>query len=549
MTRELCFERDSRSRFFDKVFLTNIPAFYKIRLYNEIAKRAKILVVFLREGNPDRNKDFYAEPRNFEWRTLPAGTQKQQARECVKLLRTLDYKELVIGGWDELSFWAAAFCSPRAKNAVVVESSYLESATSGPKAWVKRIFLSRISKAYCSGASNIKLVEMLGFRGNIKKTGGVGLYRRVPQPPFEPRERIKNFLYVGRLSPEKNPEFLVRAFAKLPELTLNVVGFGPQEEYLKSLAGMNVVFHGAVANAELPKFYQANDVFVLPSKSEVWGMVVEEALNNGVPVLVSDSVGCAEELIVGKNVGLIFKTDDEQDFIKNVERMRELKFYNDLRKTISQNAPEAIEIAQVKAYGGGVIRAICAKEKTIVKTGGVGLYRRVPQPPFEPRERVKNFLYVGRLSPEKNLEFLIRAFSKLPELTLNIVGFGPQEEYLKSLAGTNVVFHGAVANAELPKFYQANDVFVLPSKSEPWGMVVEEALNNGVPVLVSDRVGCAEEVVRDGENGLVFEACSETSFLLAVSRLANPEFYNHLRECIAKSDFEEVECAQIFSYL
>ncbi len=80
-------------------------------------------------------------------------------------------------------------------------------------------------------------------------------------------------------------------------------------------------------------------------------------------------------------------------------------------------------------------------------------------------------------------------------------------------------------------------------------MVVEEALNNGVPVLVSDRVGCAEEVVRDGENGLVFEACSETSFLLAVSRLANPEFYNHLRECIAKSDFEEVECAQIFSYL
>ena len=173
----------------------------------------------------------------------------------------------------------------------------------------------------------------------------------------------------------------------------------------------------------------------------------------------------------------------------------------------------------------------------------------MPQPPFEPRERVKNFLYVGRLSPEKNLEFLIRAFSKLPELTLNIVGFGPQEEYLKSLAGTNVVFHGAVANAELPKFYRANDVFVLPSKSEPWGMVVEEALNNGVPVLVSDRVGCAEEVVRDGENGLVFEACSETSFLLAVSRLEDSEFYNDLRKAISTRNPESIELLQVDAYL
>ena len=337
---------------YDIVFLSNFPAFYKVRLYNEIAKRAKILVIFLRDqgARGRRNADFCAEPKHFEFEVLPPTKSKRQAVKVVKTLKSLRYKELVIGGWNELPFWAAAFCSPRAKNAVVVESSYLESATSGPKAWVKRIFLSRISKAYCSGASNIKLVEMLGFRGNIKKTGGVGLYRRVPQPPFEPRERIKNFLYVGRLSPEKNPEFLVRAFAKLPEFTLNIVGFGPQEEYLKSLAGTNVVFHGAVANAELPKFYRANDVFVLPSKSEPWGMVVEEALNNGVPVLVSDSVGCAEELIVGKNVGLIFKTDDEQDFLEAVEKIRNPEFYNRLREDVSRRDAELVEEQQVDCY-------------------------------------------------------------------------------------------------------------------------------------------------------------------------------------------------------
>lgn len=335
---------------YEIVFLTNIPAFYKIRLYNRIADQTKILVIFLREANSDRNKDFYAEPRNFDWTTLPPGTQRRQAAACVKLLKTLDYKELVIGGWDELAFWAAAFFSPKEKNAVVVESSYLESVTTGPKAWLKRLFLSRISKAYCSGAANIKLVEMLGFRGNIVKTGGVGLYRRVPQPPFEARERVKNFLYVGRLSPEKNLEFLIRAFAKLPELTLNVVGFGPQETFLKSIAGTNVVFHGAVENAKLPEYYRENDVFVLPSKSEVWGMVVEEALNNGVPVLVSDRVGCAEEIVRKGENGTIFDAFSEADFLAAVHRIAAPALYNTLRKNIAAQNPEAIETAQIRAY-------------------------------------------------------------------------------------------------------------------------------------------------------------------------------------------------------
>lgn len=335
---------------FHSVFLTNVPAFYKIRLYNRIAEQAKILVIFLRETNPGRNKDFYAEPRNFEWITLSAGTRRQQARDCVKLLKTIEYKELVIGGWDELAFWATAFFSPKEKNAVAVESSYLESTTTGPKAWLKRLYLSRISKAYCSGASNIKLVEMLGFRGNVVKTGGVGLYRRVPQPPFEARECVKNFLYVGRLSPEKNLEFLIRAFAKLPELTLNVVGFGPQETFLKSIAGTNVVFHGAVENSKLPAYYRENDVFVLPSKSEPWGMVVEEALNNGVPVLVSDRVGCAEEIVRECKTGSIFDAFSESDFLAAAHRISEPGFYNTLRKNIAERSPDATELAQIFCY-------------------------------------------------------------------------------------------------------------------------------------------------------------------------------------------------------
>ena len=67
-----------------------------------------------------------------------------------------------------------------------------------------------------------------------------------------------------------------------------------------------------------------------------------------------------------------------------------------------------------------------------------------------------------------------------------MVGFGRIEAQLKAAAGKNIKFIGAVDNKDLPAVYRANDVFVLPSVSETWGLVVEEALNNGLPVLLSD---------------------------------------------------------------
>lgn len=101
------------------------------------------------------------------------------------------------------------------------------------------------------------------------------------------------------------------------------------------------------------------------------------------------------------------------------------------------------------------------------------------------------------------VEVFQRLKNTLPSLRLTIVGFGEQEDELRALAGANVTFAGAVNNKRLPEIYQAHDVFILPSKSEPWGLVVEEALNNGMPVIVSDRVGCHKALI-NAQNGLVF---------------------------------------------
>ena len=112
----------------------------------------------------------------------------------------------------------------------------------------------------------------------------------------------------------------------------------------------------------------------------------------------------------------------------------------------------------------------------------------------------------------------------------------------------NIHFLGAVNNVELPKVYQSHDVFILPSKKEPWGLVVEEALNNGMPVIVSDMVGCYETIVNE-DNGLVFKFDDKDSLMQAINRMSDVDYYNRLRKNISKYDFAKIEKEQVSCYL
>ncbi|MGG7663721.1 glycosyltransferase [Dyadobacter sp. BHUBP1] len=126
----------------------------------------------------------------------------------------------------------------------------------------------------------------------------------------------------------------------------------------------------------------------------------------------------------------------------------------------------------------------------------------------------KKFVYVGRLAPEKNLDTLIRAFDHTVRQTgadwqLLFVGDGPEKENLEKLvAGSGVagkvIFAGGFPWYQVPGWLAQSDVLVLPSKSEPWGLVVNEAMVCGMPVIVSDTCGCAGDLVQDGVNGFTF---------------------------------------------
>lgn len=129
------------------------------------------------------------------------------------------------------------------------------------------------------------------------------------------------------------------------------------------------------------------------------------------------------------------------------------------------------------------------------------------------------FLYVGRLAPEKNVEALLRSWLQYREdggaWPLVLVGDGPLAAALRTMAeasayASEVHFAGLRGSRELPPFYAFAGCFVLPSTREPWGLVVNEAMASGLPVIVSDRCGCAEDLVLHGRNGLIFDPAAES---------------------------------------
>ena len=138
-------------------------------------------------------------------------------------------------------------------------------------------------------------------------------------------------------------------------------------------------------------------------------------------------------------------------------------------------------------------------------------------------------LSIARLAPEKGLDTLVRAVAAAadPRLVLVLAGSGAERERLDALAaelGLRLVFLPDVPWARIVERFAIADVFALLSRHEPWGVVVNEAAACGLPLVVSDRVGAAFDLVEDGRNGWIVPADDPAAAGEAIRTLAtDPE--------------------------
>ncbi len=122
-------------------------------------------------------------------------------------------------------------------------------------------------------------------------------------------------------------------------------------------------------------------------------------------------------------------------------------------------------------------------------------------------------LYASKLQGRKHCDHLLQAFLQLRSSTslqpyLVIVGDGEKrtelEQQAKASGVEGILFTGFRNQSELPRFFDLSSVFVLPARHEPWGLIVNEAMASGLPVIVSSDVGCADDLVLNGENGFIY---------------------------------------------
>jgi len=134
-------------------------------------------------------------------------------------------------------------------------------------------------------------------------------------------------LYAGKFDHVKDPFLLLSAFANLNSQNIHLlfVGNGILETDLKNKVKSERLermhFMDFQNQSNLPAFYQACDLFCLPSKSETWGLVINEVMAAGKAVLVSDKVGCAADLVKNDINGYIFKSGDLNDLSEKLEKL------------------------------------------------------------------------------------------------------------------------------------------------------------------------------------------------------------------------------------
>lgn len=309
---------------YDTVFFMNHFGFYKTNLYNEIAKKQKILVIYLGETSEIRNSFFYKVEKNFEYKVINKGDYERRnifisILKLFFMIKKIKYNQIITMGWSTPEDIFISLISPKKKNSFICESSSYESSLKGVKKIIKKIILKRYTTAYVSGTPHKKIFDILKFKGEIKITGGVGIINRMVIK--EKKDTSFSFLTIARLSDEKNLELLIDVFNKL-EYNLTIVGSGPREDYLKSIANDNIKFISFVDNKKLNDLYSQYSVFILPSKSEPWGLVVDEAIYYQTPVIVSNMVGCNVDLVQKYDVGIIFNYNSEEELIDAVKEIK-----------------------------------------------------------------------------------------------------------------------------------------------------------------------------------------------------------------------------------
>jgi glycosyltransferase involved in cell wall biosynthesis len=345
--------------------LTEIPAPFRIPLFNALAARpdVELRVLFLAAADPRRRHyELHDDEWRFDRRVLPGRELRRGGRWIVlsrgvrRELRRFRPDAVAVGGWNQPAFWQALFYTRthRVPLLVWVESTLRDARSEArPLELAKRALVRGAAGAFVPGRASAEYARALGFPDEhiVVAPNAVdhALFGERVAELRAPHDGC-TFLYVGRLDPEKGLDVLLEAFRDVPG-ELEIVGSGTEEAPLRDAASERVRFTGPLGRDDVVARYAAADAFVLPSRSEQWGMVLNEAAAAGLPLVATTAAGAAHELVESGVNGFLVEPGDVGGLAQALRRIAEDPAF---RAAAGRRSRELVAALTPEAWAAGV---------------------------------------------------------------------------------------------------------------------------------------------------------------------------------------------------
>jgi glycosyltransferase involved in cell wall biosynthesis len=373
------------------VILTEIISPYRIPLFNILAQHPEVdlHVIFLAETDPAlRQWQIYREEIQFSYQVLPSW-RKRFGRYNALLNRGLGRAlveavpdVILCGGYNYIASWQALFWARAHKIPFVLWSeSNMQDIRRGYALveFLKSEFLRRCIGFVVPGRSASeylrvhKVEEAVIFIAPNAVDNDLFSAAAAVARQNETRCRAelglpeRYFLFVGRLVREKGVFELLSAYAKLDELMrrqfgLVFVGEGSSRQQLEeeaaSISPGVIRFAGFAQREQLGTYYALAEMLILPTYTDTWGLVVNEAMACGLPIVCSRVAGCAADLVREDWNGLLVPPRDVS-LLANA--MQHLATQPDLCAVMAANSMQQISYYSPEAWSEGVARAVGAK--------------------------------------------------------------------------------------------------------------------------------------------------------------------------------------------
>lgn len=370
------------------IILTEIISPYRILPFNYLARDEDIdlTVFFFAETESRRSWLVEKEKIQFDYRVL-WGLQLGKSYQSAPIFLNPDaiyqlWKQqpdvIICGGWHHFTHWLAFVYAQMTKTPLLMWSESTlkdERSSSKIKHKLKTWIVDRADGYIVPGISQEKYLLDLGAKedriytapnavDSVFFTSQAQHYRQ-QKVVCQDKLGIDGcvILYVGRLIDEKGVPELLEAFTKLSpnkQVTLVIVGDGSQateyHSYTQRNQLDNVVFAGFQPQSALPQYYGIADIFVFPTRSDTWGLVLNEAMAAGLPIVCADAAGAADDLVVNGKNGYLVPVGDVE---KLSEALQTLIDDESLRDNMGLYSQEIIANYTPQKMALGLKEAIC----------------------------------------------------------------------------------------------------------------------------------------------------------------------------------------------